>query len=416
MKNKLAYLFVLLISFSSSQKLVANDLTIAQKFAPMVYFHPSELYFPSSVEFAMKHMSLMRETAERKVKSFGPLDITKKKREAEIVKESGVTAADLSGKDDKHFLQFRGSKSEKRTYYKGESFGSIATAPVYARIHKVDGNNYAIMYAFFYPYNGPLSVASIGGRGALGYHEGDWEHIEVFIQKVGDEWKLVSVHFARHGREAGELLDAGQFKTYNGTQPIVLSAMYGHGSYPEHVSGLTKHVDRVQKGNRSWNTSRNVILINSSTPWNNSKVRWGATQSLTNSSPQSPLQQSWWREIENYKPKALITSDISRASEIYRVKKIKVIGGKKQLFSKDISSQYKKICFEIVKPGSKTPEKNISFNIMERKRIGNNKLIYRNPAGGKCHLVKTPSMKGYYVDFTGGNDRNATYDLVLKGL
>ena len=119
-------------------------------------------------------------------------------------------------------------------------------------------------------------------------------------------------------------------------------------------------------------------------------------------------------------PSGIKASEIPKSEHITKEWIKKGGKGKDSMFSIDIPSEYKKVCFELVNPVDGKPLdretlKGISYKVMERKRIGNDRARYIVKDGNLCHPVKSRSMKGYYVRFIEGN-KDRHYGLSIRGL
>jgi len=51
---------------SSDEKNIISIISLMERWAPVVYFHPKENYFPSSVEFYLNSVQLVDETETKK--------------------------------------------------------------------------------------------------------------------------------------------------------------------------------------------------------------------------------------------------------------------------------------------------------------------------------------------------------------
>jgi hypothetical protein len=91
-----------------------------------------------------------------------------------------------------------------------------------------------IIYWFFYDFNGWTWRSNVGGT-LKEYHEGDWEHIVV---KLDDNNQATKVAYYQHycdPETTGNIYDWDDPKLgkVNGTHPKVYSAIGGHASYPK---------------------------------------------------------------------------------------------------------------------------------------------------------------------------------------
>src|SRR5688572_7843595 len=122
-------------------------LLALRTYAPRVWLHPDEEYFPSSVEFAFAAMTrFVGGDGNYWIRSTQPLD---------------------SPSDD------------SPPFFTGDLDG----APVYAFYADKGGDIVDLVYFFWYPYNrGKSAVDTIWGN-----HVGDWEHITVRLLRGPDD-------------------------------------------------------------------------------------------------------------------------------------------------------------------------------------------------------------------------------------
>ncbi|NIM94956.1 MAG: PrsW family intramembrane metalloprotease [Anaerolineales bacterium] len=189
-----------------------DDLELAIRFAPVLYFHPAELFRPQSVDVIV-------ETA--RLRQYRPIwpDIN-------ILPQ--VSIPDLVNYKDANFsldvwLGDEGSSDYKnysahRAYYRSilspEAGGPQILA--YAHVER-DENPYVItiQYWLFYYYNDWFNK-----------HEGDWEMVQVILTKGGDpQWVVLSQH---HG---GTRRPWNRTKIEMETHPAVYVALGSHANY-----------------------------------------------------------------------------------------------------------------------------------------------------------------------------------------
>ncbi|MBK8266416.1 MAG: Vps62-related protein [Nannocystis sp.] len=156
-------------------------------YAPRVWLHSEEQYFPSSVEFAFAEMT-------RSLGGDGRFWIRSK---------AGL-----------------GSPSDTLPFFAGE----LATAPVYAFYADKGEGVIDLVYFFWYPYNrGKSAVDTIWGN-----HVGDWEHITVRLLR-GDDESLSPAQVYLSAHSFGGAYDWLDVERYDETHPVVYSAWGSHG-------------------------------------------------------------------------------------------------------------------------------------------------------------------------------------------
>jgi LPXTG-site transpeptidase (sortase) family protein len=111
--------------------------------------------------------------------------------------------------------------------------GNLVSAPYYAQISRGAAYRvFIINYWFFYPYNG-CGYDWAGVEYCNWTHEGDWEHIVVYVQQSGDgSYSPFRANYYYHGEIA--LYDWSSLQTSpDGNRPIGFSALHTHASYAD---------------------------------------------------------------------------------------------------------------------------------------------------------------------------------------
>lgn len=160
-------------------------------YAPRVWMHPDEQYFPSTVELAFADMTrFLGPDGNWWVRSTEPL----------------------------------ASASDTLPFFAGD----LAGAPVYAYYAAKAGGVVDLVYFFWYPYNrGKEVVNTIWGN-----HVGDWEHITVRLTlDQNDQLTPQQVYLSAHS--FGGAYDWSQIQRHEDTHPIVYSARGSHGVWSE---------------------------------------------------------------------------------------------------------------------------------------------------------------------------------------
>lgn len=254
----------------------AGTQEMALRFAPTVWLHPEEEYFPGNASDYIRKSVLRFDHGdickEGKEPVATDLDETKLGRGEGYAHKEGVHPG--FRKPCKHLDAGRtfhsnapvdqGEKGGKGFYLDspedvrpGNTPGADrrVDAPVYWEfVPPKDGGRSAYLYWFFYPYN----------EFTLN-HEGDWERVAVQIE--GD--RLVGVTFWKHGgptcREA---------MANSGSRAEVFSAEGSHGSYPhagEH--DMPQGTDHTGTG-FAWDTATSLLSVKDQ-PWYGYRGLWG---------------------------------------------------------------------------------------------------------------------------------------------
>lgn len=162
-------------------------LAALETYAPRVWLHPDEEYFPSSVEFAFGHMTRFQDDqSQHWIRSTAALE----------------------------------SPSDTLDFFAGD----LAGAPVYAFYADKGGGVVDLVYFFWFPYNRGKSVVDT----IWGNHVGDWEHITVRLLRQPDESLLPQqVYLSAHS--FGGAYGWDEVERHAETHPVVYAAWGSHG-------------------------------------------------------------------------------------------------------------------------------------------------------------------------------------------
>jgi len=200
-----------------------TKVALLETYAPRVYFHSREEYWPSSVEWSFNFLKRVWDSRS------GKWWLVSKEK---LRKPSSVVA------------YFHGADPDRQ--WTGIPC-SLDDVPAYAFWHKVDDRSYDLLYFFYYPYNRGKLV-KWGGLGKLrpipintvfGNHVGDWEHITVRLtwQRVWDDWILApsmdahvpSLYLSSHSHGQKSRWPVPWVPDTH--HPIIYAAKGSHGSY-----------------------------------------------------------------------------------------------------------------------------------------------------------------------------------------
>ncbi|WP_375461417.1 Vps62-related protein [uncultured Enterovirga sp.] len=207
--------------------------TVTEAFAPRIYLHPNEEWFPSSVSFFEQYAT----------------------------------------KNGNHY-QTKQELSEPSTWDWNGAFGQKpdqASVPVYAFIvdGKKEGNETFtdIVYFTFYPYNRGKEILDT----MWGNHVGDWEHVTVRLSQTPENgrWRYTPVKVSFSSHDFNLILPWGSpslLMTEEG-RLVAFSAKGSHGLYPrrgryvyKEIPVLGKLIDEMDRGS-AWDTWKNVVTI-----------------------------------------------------------------------------------------------------------------------------------------------------------
>ena len=190
-----------------------DDLALAQRYAPVLYFHPDEVFRPQPVEVIVEQARLRQ---SRRLWF-----------DTNVLLNLGVAdLLDLES-DEGHFLDVwygdRGSStytnySAHRAYYQALLSPDVGGPPVAVYAHVVRDEVpgiITIQYWAFYFYNDWFNK-----------HEGDWEMVEVILNDAGKpQWVVLSQH---HG---GTRRPWAQAPVEDSTHPAAYVAQGSHANY-----------------------------------------------------------------------------------------------------------------------------------------------------------------------------------------
>lgn len=261
---------------------------VLEKHAPVVYFHPRELYFPLAVENFIQNSALYSNSGELVV-SRGDL--------------TGARLAEFSGPE---YAQYRLSPDPK-VYPGNEPVQGVVRAPVYAHWVRTGDNTGVAQYWFNSGYNGPLTVPGLGSVMRIlgvGVHEADKEHVAVHLEKKPGSrrddltaWVVREVFFSRHEacKHGGYVPHAQCEKTSDG-RIQVYAARNNHASYP-HPYPIDLLFDQMSSRGPVWDTAEcavNTGVLKALSPgceWLKFPGAWGKDPA-----PHTESFQGKWRE------------------------------------------------------------------------------------------------------------------------
>lgn len=316
---------------------------MAKKYAPLVILHESERYFPSSVDFYFQHCALKDSITDDIVVQKGDITYDRLKQYSDKryqLAPIGDTLGIYAGQSPEF-------QEEQKKYW--------VQAPCYTNFFQRKNGEIIFQYWFFYPFNGSIPEIFTGKQlkgqstfkkiKSLGDHEGDWEHIDVCLSAPSDkqERTIKWAFYARHVSEIPNptsrlsklrakerirdlpLIGTDQayylpeeLDFYDDTHPIVLSALFGHASYPKIpkiivrpldkfvpeeikdtlLTPINKGLDRVSDQGAHWQTWNHLQFIASNgvpvpqASWLSFLGPWGSR------GPNGPAAKDSWRSQE----------------------------------------------------------------------------------------------------------------------
>ena len=196
---------------SAAAQAIDSDLEIARRFAPVLYFHPAEVFRPQSVDVILNTARLSQ--ARRNWININIL--------SEVSLDDLLIYTDPSYALDAWYGD-EGSSDYKnysahRDYYENVLSPGAGGPPIttYARVTRSGDADITIQYWLFYYYNDWFNK-----------HEGDWEMIEVILDRDQTPlWVILSQHHGgtQRGWEETQIEDE--------SHPAVFVALGSHANY-----------------------------------------------------------------------------------------------------------------------------------------------------------------------------------------
>lgn len=186
---------------------------LIRHYGPTVFFHPDEVYMPSSVEWFFKNGALLYE--------YG-------KDRGEPIKYDGSNLPCGECNDGEFWIDLP-DEEEARNRVKN---GDLESAELYVHVKPALGGTFTdIVMWVFCPFNGPATL-KIGlmtiPMTRIGQHVGDWEHFTLRVSNfTGELW---GAYFSQHS--GGGWVNAPELEYIEGNKPMVYSSKCGHASFP----------------------------------------------------------------------------------------------------------------------------------------------------------------------------------------
>ncbi|KAL9239068.1 hypothetical protein vseg_013422 [Gypsophila vaccaria] len=217
--------------------------SLVRHYGPTLFFHPKELYLPSSVSWFF-------DNGVRLCKVGQP--------NGEAVDPGGSNLPTGGSNDGEFWLDF--PTDDRREVIK---HGNLDSAELYVHVKPAFGGTFTdIVMWVFCPFNGPATF-KIGLTNVplsrTGEHVGDWEHFTLRISNFTG--KLHNIYFSQHS--GGVWVDASDLEFIEGNRPIVYSSKNGHASYP-HPGTYLQGSSKLGVGIRN-DCARSNLFVDSST-------------------------------------------------------------------------------------------------------------------------------------------------------
>jgi RsiW-degrading membrane proteinase PrsW (M82 family) len=209
-------LFLLLFIYSDTVFAQSNssrdDFELAEKYAPVLYFHRDEIFRPQSVDVVVQTARLRKD-----IRYWFDINVLN-----EVVIQDLLTYRDASyvldvwygDSDASAYKNYSAHRTYYQTFLSPEVGGPSITSYAHVTRDEIAGTT-TIQYWLFYYYNDWFNK-----------HEGDWELIQVMLDKdEKPEWVVLSQH---HGGTRRSWQDTHFEKN---THPAVYVALGSHANY-----------------------------------------------------------------------------------------------------------------------------------------------------------------------------------------
>ncbi|KAI9077924.1 hypothetical protein K1719_040053 [Acacia pycnantha] len=187
---------------------------LIEHYGPTIFFHPDEIYLPSSVQWFFKNGALLYKEGGNG---------------GEAIDYKGSNLPRGGTNDGAFWIDLPSDYGNGRNDLKK---GNIDSAELYVHVKPALGGTFTdIAMWVFCPFNGPATI-KVGflniAMERIGEHVGDWEHFTLRVSNfTGELW---SVFFSQHS--GGEWVNAFNLEFIEGNKPIVYSSKNGHASFP----------------------------------------------------------------------------------------------------------------------------------------------------------------------------------------
>ncbi|KAJ9547912.1 hypothetical protein OSB04_020455 [Centaurea solstitialis] len=185
---------------------------LIKHYGPTFYFHPDEIYLPSSVPWFFENGALLYRKGEP---------------EGERIDPSGSNLPTGGRNDGEYWIDLPKDGTEKTL-----KRGNLESAKLYVHVKPALGGSFTdIVIWVFCPFNGPgcLKIGLMNYQlSRVGQHVCDWEHVALRISNfTGELWSL---YLSQHS--GGVWVAATDLEFIDGNKPIVYASRNGHAHFP----------------------------------------------------------------------------------------------------------------------------------------------------------------------------------------
>ncbi|KAL8146877.1 hypothetical protein At1g04090-like [Apium graveolens] len=184
---------------------------LIKHYGPTVFFHPSEIYMPSSVSWFFEN---------------GALLYKKNVSHGENINSEGSNLPAGGTNDGEYWIDLPSDAQREIVKH-----GNLTSAKLYVHVKPALGGTFTdIVMWVFCPFNGPgiLKFEFMNvSLGKIGQHVGDWEHFTLRISNfTGELW---SIYLSQHS--GGQWVEATDLEFIEENKAIIYSSKYGHACF-----------------------------------------------------------------------------------------------------------------------------------------------------------------------------------------
>lgn len=247
------------------------DRTIAERFSPILYFHPDECFFPMDVDSYLDDASLVDRNALSPDTPVAGWDHT-----GEFLRDHG---------ESDHYLDLPTDSGEDQYCSDYEEIGNAPPAVLYAIVRE-EGGRLIVQYWMFYYYDSRVGAD----------HEADWELVQMVFQSgvtrqsAASSAKPAWVAFSQHG--------SSQRRSYTGVNatglhPWVSVALGSHANSYSEVSCLVPGGLDERKAFNAVEPMQTSIRLLAEEPWPSFPGKWGQENLNAVLSPANEDRGEW---------------------------------------------------------------------------------------------------------------------------
>lgn len=218
---------------------------LIKHYGPTVFFHPSEIYLPSSVSWFFKNGAMLYRQGEPT---------------SQVIDSEGSNLPNGGRNDGEYWIDL--PNDDQRSYVKR---GNMESAELYVHVKPALGGTFTdIAMWVFCPFNGPATLKAGMMNisfSKLGRHVGDWEHFTLRVSNFSGE--LWSIYFSQHS--GGEWVDACNLEYIEGNKAIIYSSKSGHACFP-HPGNYLQGSEKLGVGIRN-DAMQSSFYVESSTKY-----------------------------------------------------------------------------------------------------------------------------------------------------